>query len=134
LTASDNYDTFYKPCISLLIKTTICLDVDSVQKEMTLLGQSCLTFELESLRRIYFPQHIAVKRRMNCEHIVLFCCEVRLLIYLFITNRIKVNCLVAAGSSLYIQQVSSSYYRISPSPDITTRSPLGVFIMALAHF
>jgi len=70
---------------------------------------------------------------MNCEHIVLFCCEVRLLVYLFTTNRIKVTCLVAAGSSLYIQQVSSSYYLISPSPDITTWSPFGVFIMGLAH-
>jgi len=71
---------------------------------------------------------------MYCEHIVLFCGEVRLLIYLFITNRIKVNCLVDASSSLYIQQVSSSYYLISPSLDITTWSPLGVFIVGIGTF
>jgi len=71
---------------------------------------------------------------MCCEHIVLFCCEVQLLINLFVTNRLKVNCLMAAGSSLYIQQVSSSYYLISPSPNITTWSPLGVFIMVIGTF
>jgi hypothetical protein len=41
---------------------------------------------------------------------------------------------MAAGSTLYIQLVSSSYYLISPSPDITTWSPLGVFITGVGTF